>query len=121
MSSASKDALRKFAQKLIVPSNGKKGPHGYTYYAPRTDFFVDNVICPNYFESKIVQTFGTVGFSLDKCEIWFAKFLFLKMIIDIIVTLMGTLQIHRKKYTENLSTLGKYFYQPHTNFSWFGY
>ena len=53
-SSASKNALQKFTRNLIVPSNAKKGPDGYTYYSPRTDFFVDNMISPNYFENKFV-------------------------------------------------------------------
>ena len=62
LSSASKNALQKFSRNLIVPSNAKKGPGGYTYYAPRTDFFVDNMSSPNYFENKFVLTVGTVGY-----------------------------------------------------------
>ena len=95
MSSASKNALQKFTRNLIVPSNAKKGPDGYTYYAPRTDFFVDNMISPNYFENEFVQTFGTIGYWLEKCGIWFAIFLFVKLIIDIVVVVMRTLEIHR--------------------------
>ena len=95
MSSASKKALQKFARNLIVPSNAKKGPDGHTYYAPRTDFFVDNMISPNYFENEFVQAFGTVGYCLQKCGIWFAIFLFLKLVIDIGVIVMRTLEIHR--------------------------
>ena len=95
MSSASKNALKKFTRNLIVPSNAKEGPDRYTYYAPRTDFFVDNMITPNYFEDKVVQTFGTVGYWLEKCGIWFALFLFIKLIIDIVVTVIRTLETHR--------------------------
>ena len=94
-SSASKNALQKFTRNLIVPSNAKKGPDGYTYYAPRTDFFLDNMISPNYFENEFVQTFGTAGYWLEKCRICFAIFLFIKLIIDIVVTVMRTLEIHR--------------------------
>ena len=55
MSSASKNALQDITRNLIVRSNAsaKKGPDGYTYNAPRTDFFVDNMISPNYFENKL--------------------------------------------------------------------
>ena len=95
MSSASKNALQKFTRNLIAPSNAKKGPDGYTYYAPRTDFFVDNMISPNYFENKFVQIFGTVGYWLEKCGTWFAIFLFIKLIIDSVVIVMRTLEIHR--------------------------
>ena len=95
MNSASKNALQKITRDLIVPSNAKKGPDGYSYYAPRTDFFVGYMISPNSFENKFVQTFGTVGYWLEKCGIWFAIFLFVKLIIDIVVTVMRTLEIHR--------------------------
>ena len=95
MSSASKNALQKFTQNLIVPSNAKKGPIGYTYCAPRTDLFVDNMISPKYFENKFFQTPGTVGYWLEKCAVWFALFLIIKLIIDIIVTVMRTLELHR--------------------------
>ena len=53
-SSASKNASQKFTRNLIVPSNAKKGPDRYTYYAPPTDFFVDNMISQNYFENEFV-------------------------------------------------------------------
>ena len=95
MSSESKNALQKFTRNLIVPSSAKKGLDGYTYYAPRTDFFVDNMISPNYFENKFVHTFGTVGYWLEKCGIWFAIFFLEKLIIDIVVVVMRTLAIHR--------------------------
>ena len=93
--SASKNALQKFTRNLIVPSNAKKGPDRYTYYTPRTDFFVDNMTSPNYFENEFFQTIGTVGYWLKKCGIWFAIFLFIKLIVDIVVTLMRTLEIPR--------------------------
>ena len=96
MSSASRNALQKFTWYLIVPSNAKKGPDGYTYYAPRTDFFVNNMISANYSENEFVQTFGTVGYWLEKCGIWFAIFLFIKLIIDIVVVVMRTLEIHER-------------------------
>ena len=95
MSSASKQALQKIKWNLIVPSNAKIGPDEYTYFAPRTDFFVHNMISPNYSEIKIVQTFGTFGYRLEKCGIWFAIFLSIKLIIDIIVTVLRTLDTHR--------------------------
>ena len=95
MSSASKNALQKFTRKLIVPSHSKKGPEGYTYYAPKMDFFVDNMISPGYFESKFRQTFGTIGYWLEKCGIWFAVFLFIKLIIDVTVTIVRAFEIHR--------------------------
>ena len=93
--SASKNASRKFTRDLIVYSNAKKGPDGYTYYAPRTVLFVDNMITPKYFENGFVQSFGTVGYWLEKSGIWFAIYLFIKLITDIVVTVVRTLEIHR--------------------------
>ena len=61
--------------------------------SPWTDFFVDNIISLNYFEIKFVHTFGTVCYWLEKWGIWFAIFLFIKLIIGIIVTVMRTLEI----------------------------
>ena len=53
------------------------------------------MISPNYFENEFVETFGTIGYWLEKCGIWFAIFLFVKLIIDIVVVVMRTLEIHR--------------------------
>ena len=53
------------------------------------------MISPNYFENEFVQTFGTVGYWLEKYGIWFAIFLFVKLIFDIVVVVMRTLEIHQ--------------------------
>ena len=95
ISSASKNALQKFTRNLILHSNAKKGPDGYTYYPPRTDFFLENMISTKYFENKMVQIFGTVGYWLEKCGILFAIILFIKLILDIIVTVISVLEIQR--------------------------
>ena len=95
MSSAPKNALQKVTQNLIVPSNKKKGQGGYTYHTPRTDFFVDNMISQNSVENDFVQIFGTDGYWLVKCGICFAIFFIKKLNIDIIVTVMRTLEILR--------------------------
>ena len=95
MNSASKNASQKFTRKLIVPSQSKKGPEGYTYYAPKMDFFVDNMISPGYSESKFRQIFGTIGYWLEKCGIWFAVFLFIRLIFDVTVTIIRAFEIHR--------------------------
>ena len=94
MSSASKTALQKFTRNLIVPSHSEKGPEGYTYYAPKMDFFA-NMISPGYFENKFRQTLGTIGYWLEKCGIWFAVFFFVKLIIDVTVTFVKAFGIHR--------------------------
>ena len=49
INAASRNALKKFSQKVIVFSNNNKNPDSSPYYAPRTDFIVDNMISPGYF------------------------------------------------------------------------
>ena len=44
ISAASRNASKKFSQKLIIFSNNNKNPDSLPYYAPRTVFFVDNMI-----------------------------------------------------------------------------
>ena len=95
MSSTSKNALQNFTRESIVPSKLKEGPARYSYYTPWTDFFVDNMTSPNYFENKFAHRFGIPGYCLEKCGICFALFLFLKLIIFITVTLLRILAIYR--------------------------
>ena len=56
ISAASRKALQKLSPEPFVRNTAVLGPEQYSYYAPRTDFYVDNKISPNYF--KII--FGTL-------------------------------------------------------------
>ena len=47
ISAASRNALKKFSQKLIIFSNNNKNPDSFSFYVPRTDIFVDNMISPD--------------------------------------------------------------------------
>ena len=85
ISAASRNALKKFSQKLIVFSNNNKDPDNFPYYAPRTDFFVDNMISPGYFKDMFMDTFGPVAYVLEHCGNYFSVFLFFKLIIDVVV------------------------------------
>ena len=75
ISAASRNALKKFSQKLIVFSNINKNPNSFPFYAPRTDFFVDNMISPGYFKDRFMDTFGPVAYVLEHCGIYFSVFL----------------------------------------------
>ena len=76
MSAASKNALNKFSQKLIVFSNNNKNQDSSLYYAPRTDFYVDNMISPDYFKDRFMDTFGPIAYILKHCRIYFSVFFF---------------------------------------------
>ena len=93
ISAASRNALKKFSQKPIVFSNNHKNPDSFLYYAPWTDFFVDNMISPGYFKDRFMDTFGPVAYVLEHCGIYFSVFLFFKVIIDVVVIVLRHLEI----------------------------
>ena len=65
--------------------DNNKNPDSFPYYAPRTDFFVDNTISPGYFKDRFMDTFGPVAYVLEHCGIYFSVFLLFKLIIDVVV------------------------------------
>ena len=67
ISAASRNALKKFSQKLIVFSNNSKDPDSFPYYDPRTDFVVNKMISPGYFKHRFMDTFGPVAYVLEHC------------------------------------------------------
>ena len=87
ISAACRKALKKFSRKLFVFSNNNKNPDNFPYYAPRTDFFVNNMISPGYFKNRFMDTFGPVAYVHEHCGIYFSVFLFFKLIIDVIMVI----------------------------------
>ena len=92
---ASRNGLKKFSRKLIVFSINNKDPDNFLYYAPRRDFFVDNMILPGYFKDRFMDTFGPVAYVLEHCGIYFSVFLFFKLII-------GASRNDLKKFSQKL-------------------
>ena len=68
-SAASSKALQKFSRELIVPNTAIHVPEQYSYYAPRTDFYVDNMVSPSYFRNQFTDRFGSVAYVLEFCGI----------------------------------------------------
>ena len=95
ISAASKKALQKFSRELVVPNTAIHGPEQNFYYAPRTDFYVDNMISPSYFKNQFMDTFGSVAYVLDFCGIYFSCFLFIKLTVDLIVMILRHTEINR--------------------------
>ena len=93
MSAASQNGLKKFSQKLIVFSNNNKNPDSFYYYAPRTDFFLDNMISPGNFKDRFMDTFGPVAYILEHFGFFFSVFMFFKLIIDVVVMVIRHLEI----------------------------
>ena len=96
ISAASRNALKKFSQKRIVFSNNNKDPDSFPYYAPRTDFYVDNMISPGHFKDRFMDTFGPVAFVLEHCGIYFSVFLFFKLLINVVVMVIRHLEITKR-------------------------
>ena len=96
ISAASRIALKKFSQKLFVFSNNNKNPDTFPYYAPRTDFSVDNMISPGYFRDRSMDTFEPVAYVPELCGINFSVFLFFKLTIDFVVMVIRHLELTKK-------------------------
>ena len=92
---ASRRRLQKFSGELIVPNSAIHGPEQYSYYAPRTDFYVDNMISPSYFKNQFMDTFGSIAYVLELCGIYSSCFLFIKLIVDLIVMILRHMEINR--------------------------
>ena len=95
ISAASKKALQKFSRELIVPNTAIHGPEQNSFYAPRTDFYLDNMVSPSYFKNQFKDTFGSVAYVLEFCGIYFSCFLFIKLIVDLIVMILRHMEINR--------------------------
>ena len=95
INAASRTALKKFSQNLIIYSNSPEGSDGFHYYTPRTEFYVDKMISPEYFKDRFMDTFGPVAYFLEHCGIYFSVFLFFKLIIDVVVMVIRHLEISR--------------------------
>ena len=91
----SRKALQKFSRKLNVQNTAIHGIEQYSFYAPRTDFYADNMISPNYFKNQFMDTFGSIAYLLELCGIYFSCFLFIKLIADLIVMFLRHMQTHR--------------------------
>ena len=95
VNAVSRNALKKFSQKLIAFSNNNKEPDSFSNNAPRTDFYVDNMISPGYFKHQFMDTVGPVAYVPEQCGIYFSV-LFFKLIIDVVVMVIRQLEITKK-------------------------
>ena len=64
INAASRTASKKFSQNQIIYSTPQDGSDGFHYYTPRTEFYVDKILSPEYFKDRFMDTFGPVDFIL---------------------------------------------------------
>ena len=93
ISAASRNASKKFPQKLIVFSNNNKNPDSFHYYAARTDFNVHNMIASDYFRDQFMDIFGPVAYVFEHCGVYLSLFSFFKLILDVVVMVIRYLEI----------------------------
>ena len=93
INAASRTALEKFSQNLVVYTTAQEGTDDSHYYTPRTEFFVDKMISPGYFKDPFLDTFGPVEYVLEYCGIYLSVFLFIKLIIDVVVMSVRYMEI----------------------------
>ena len=114
INAASRTALKKFSQNLIVHTTAEEGTDGSLYYTPRTEFFVDKKISPGYFKDQFLETFGPVVYVLEHCGIYFSVFLFIKPIFDMVVIIVRYMEID--KVTGSTLGFGKTLLSASYNF-----
>ena len=90
-----KESFAKFLTRTACPNTAIHGPEQYSYFAPRTDFYVDNMISPSYFKNQFMDTFGSVAYALEFCGTNLSCFPFIKLIVDLIVMILRHMQIIR--------------------------
>ena len=54
INTASRTALKKLSQNLIVYTTAEKGAGSSHYYTPQTEFFVDKMISPGYLKDQFL-------------------------------------------------------------------
>ena len=90
-----KNAIQPFSKELFVSQDiFKSEDRPYLDYPMRT-VYLDSFISPNFFDNSYIEMFGYTQLILEQCGIYFAAFLFLKLIIQIVVTIVKALQIHK--------------------------
>ena len=105
INAASRTALKKFPQNLIVCTTAEEGTDGSHYYTPRIEFFVDEMISPGYFKDQFLDTFGSVVYVLEHCGTFFSVFLFINLIIDMVVMIVRYME--KDKLTGSTLGFGK--------------
>ena len=90
-----KKAIQTFSKELVVSQDSfKSEDRTYLNYPMRT-VYLDSFISPNFFDNRYIETFGYTQFILEQCGIYFAAFPFVKFIIQIVVTIVKALEIHK--------------------------
>ena len=86
--------LKHFTESLLGNRESFSNISGTNYYNSRT-IYLDSFFSPDPFNHQLVETFGKIQYIIERCGIFFAAFLFIKLLIDIVLCLIRAIQINK--------------------------
>ena len=89
-----KGVLKHFTKSLLGNRESFSKISGTNYYNCRT-IFLDSIISPDFSNNQFVETLGKIQYIIDRCGIFFAAFLFIKLLIGIVLCLIRTMHINK--------------------------
>ena len=92
--SNTKGVLKLFTKSFLGNRESFSDISGTNYYNSRT-IYLDSFISPDFFNNHFVETFRKIQYIIERCGIFFAAFLFIKLLIDIALCLIRAMQ-HNK-------------------------
>ena len=89
-----KGVLKHFTKSLLGSRESFSNISGTNYYNCRP-IYLASFISPDIFKNKFVETFGKIQCIIERCGTFFAAFLFIKLLIDIVLCLIRAMQINK--------------------------
>ena len=88
-----KGVLKHFTKSLLDSRESFSNTSGRIYYNSRT-IYLDSFISPDFF-NQFVETFGKIQVIIERWGIFVAAFLFIRLLIDIVLSLIRAMQINK--------------------------
>ena len=86
-----KGVLKQFTKSLLDNRESFSNISGTNYYNFRT-IYLDSFSSPDFFNNQFDETFGKIIYIIERCGIFFATFLFIKLLIDIVLCLIRAMR-----------------------------
>ena len=99
-----KGVLKPLTKLLLDNGESFSNISGTNYNKSRT-IYLDSFISPDFFINQFVETLGKIQYINERCGIFFAAFLFIKLLNDIVLCLIQAMQIY--KITDGSIHFGK--------------
>ena len=89
-----KDVLKHFTKSLLDSRDSFSKISGTNYYNSRT-IYLYSFISPDFVYNQFVETFRKIQYIIEQSRIFFAAFLFIKLLIDIVLCFTRAMQINK--------------------------